>query len=109
MLWYGLTKGILILVGQVLTGSLVMMATLGVNASPLPSCLSWDTRCLPLRIVPLRIYRDGSVLVHLSICTLLQMRESDKRKGSKRKGHMNDDTEAHAMPGNRRPAKQGRR
>lgn len=39
----------------------------------------------------------------------MQMRESDKRKGSKRKGHMNDDTEAHAMPGNRRPAKQGRR
>ena len=40
---------------------------------------------------------------------LVQMRESEKRKGSKRKGHMDDDTERHAMPGNRKPAKQGRR
>lgn len=40
---------------------------------------------------------------------LVQMRESEKRKGSKRKGHMDDDTERHAMPSNRKPAKQGRR
>ncbi|DBA68288.1 hypothetical protein WJX79_007923 [Trebouxia sp. C0005] len=39
----------------------------------------------------------------------MQMRESEKRKGSKRKGHMDDDTERHAMPGTRKPAKQGRR
>ena len=38
----------------------------------------------------------------------MQMRESEKRKGGKRK-NMGDDTEGHAMPGNRKPAKQGRR
>ncbi|KAL3157001.1 putative ATP-dependent RNA helicase ddx47 [Trebouxia sp. C0009 RCD-2024] len=38
----------------------------------------------------------------------MQMRESEKRKGGKRK-NMGDDTEGHAMPGNRKQAKQGRR
>ncbi|KAL3146406.1 putative ATP-dependent RNA helicase ddx47 [Trebouxia sp. C0010 RCD-2024] len=38
----------------------------------------------------------------------MQMRESEKRKGGKRK-NMGDDTEGHAMPGNRKQAKHGRR
>lgn len=46
---------------------------------------------------------------HLHLLLLVQMRESEKRKGSKRKGHMDDDTERHAMPGARKPAKQSRR
>jgi hypothetical protein len=47
--------------------------------------------------------------MHQPLVTLVQMRESEKRKGSKRKGRMDDDTERHAMPGIRKPAKQGRR
>jgi len=47
--------------------------------------------------------------MHQLVATLVQMRESEKRKGSKRKGHMDDDTERHAMPGTRKPAKQSRR
>ena len=44
----------------------------------------------------------------LNKLVLMQMRESEKRKGGKRK-NMGDDTEGHAMPGNRKPAKQGQR
>ena len=47
--------------------------------------------------------------MHPLLGWLVQMRESEKRKGSKRKGHMDDDTERHAMPGMRKPAKQSRR
>lgn len=36
----------------------------------------------------------------------MQMRESEKRKGSKRKGHADDDAQRHAVPGARNPNKQ---
>ena len=51
---------------------------------------------------------DKSHLSGFTGSVLLQMRESEKRKGGKRK-NMGDDTEGHAMPGGRKPAKQGRK
>lgn len=86
------------------------------SAHPLLSCLAHAVDMHFLRhISPTDVLVGlacSAYSLSLDLTCPVQMRESDKRKGSKRKGHMNDDNETPSMPhaaGARRPGKQSRR